>query len=70
MITELKKVNLLVFILMVMTIISYGQKESKDWRNLENAIGVIPDEGYCDQPYSVINKMGEWVVAITTAPGH
>lgn len=44
--------------------------QSSDWRNLENAISVIPDEGYCDQPYSVVNKKGEWVVVMTTGPGH
>lgn len=47
-----------------------GAQEVKDWRNLENAVGIIPDEGYCDQPYSVINKKGEWVVVMTTGIGN
>ena len=37
-----------------------------DWRNIENALSVIPDEGYCDQPYAVVNKNGEWVIVMTT----
>jgi hypothetical protein len=41
----------------------------KDWRNLENSVGTIPDEGYCDQPYAVINHKGEWVVVLTTGVG-
>ncbi len=44
--------------------------QSSDWRNLENALSVIPDEGYCDQPYSVINQKGEWVIVMTTGAGH
>ena len=43
--------------------------QQNDWRNLDNAISVIPDESYCDQPYSVINKSGEWVVVLTTGAG-
>ncbi len=43
--------------------------QSKDWRNLDNAVSIIPDEGYCDQPYAVINKNGEWVVVMTTGGG-
>lgn len=45
-------------------------QEFKDWRNIENALSTIPDEGYCDQPYSVVNKKGEWVVVLTTGVGH
>ena len=40
-----------------------------DWRNIENALSVIPDEGYCDQPYAVVNKNGEWVIVMTTGAG-
>ncbi|WP_158872039.1 sialidase family protein [Maribellus comscasis] len=43
--------------------------QEKDWRNIENAVAIIPDEGYCDQPYSVINSKGEWVVVLTTGAG-
>ena len=31
---------------------------------------VIPDEGYCDQPYVVITKDGKWLCLLTTAGGH
>ncbi|MEA1951873.1 MAG: sialidase family protein, partial [Planctomycetota bacterium] len=31
---------------------------------------VIPDEGYCDQPYVVITKDGNWLCTLTTAGGH
>lgn len=46
------------------------KSQDNDWRNLENAISIIPDEGYCDQPYTVINKKGEWVCTLTTGEGH
>lgn len=40
-----------------------------DNRNL--AYGkVIPDEGYCDQPYVVVMPNGNWVVTLTTGEGH
>ncbi|MBN2295313.1 MAG: exo-alpha-sialidase [Pirellulales bacterium] len=29
----------------------------------------IPDDGYCDQPYVVITKDGNWLCALTTAKG-
>jgi len=44
--------------------------ENGDWRNIRNAISEIPNQGYCDQPYAVVNKAGEWVVCMTTGPGH
>jgi len=30
---------------------------------------VIPDEGYCDQPYVVITKDGNWLCVLTTGAG-
>lgn len=30
---------------------------------------VIPDEGYCDQPYVVITREGHWLCVLTTGPG-
>jgi len=30
----------------------------------------IPSEGYCDQPYVVITKDGNWLCLLTTAGGH
>ncbi|NQT11548.1 MAG: exo-alpha-sialidase, partial [Planctomycetes bacterium] len=29
----------------------------------------IPDEGYCDQPYTVITHDGNWLTTMTTGPG-
>ena len=43
--------------------------QAKDIRDVENAVGVIPDEGYSDQPYLVQAKNGEWVCVLTTGPG-
>ncbi len=31
---------------------------------------VIPDEGYCDQPYVVVTKDGNWLCTLTTGAGH
>jgi hypothetical protein len=39
-----------------------------DWRNLENG-RVIPDEGYCDQPYVIITRDGNWLCTLTTGRG-
>ena len=56
--------------LSLLTLVSFAAlSQSEDWRNLENAISIIPDEGYCDQPYSVVNNKGEWVVVMTTGAG-
>ncbi len=41
----------------------------KDLRYIKNATGEIPDENYCDQPYVVIAKNGDWVCVLTTGPG-
>lgn len=40
-----------------------------DPRHLANG-WVIPDEGYCDQPYVVRTADGAWLCALTTASGH
>ncbi|MBN1294672.1 MAG: exo-alpha-sialidase, partial [Candidatus Latescibacteria bacterium] len=41
----------------------------EDTRNIEAGL-VIPDEGYCDQPYVVINEDGSWTCTMTTGSGH
>ncbi|MCC6487256.1 MAG: FAD-dependent oxidoreductase [Candidatus Hydrogenedentes bacterium] len=41
---------------------------SPDPRNILNGYE-IPSEGYCDQPYIVVNDLGEWVCTLTTGPG-
>ncbi len=40
-----------------------------DMRDIRNG-HVIPDEGYCDQPYVVITNDGKWLCTLTTAGGH
>ncbi|MBL7043282.1 MAG: exo-alpha-sialidase [Pirellulaceae bacterium] len=42
---------------------------STDMRDIRTG-HVIPDEGYCDQPYVVITKDGNWLCLLTTAGGH
>src|SRR6185369_2097551 len=39
-----------------------------DPRNVKSGL-VIPDEGYCDQPYVVVTKDGNWLCLLTTGPG-
>ncbi len=42
---------------------------NRDMRDIRTGM-VIPDEGYCDQPYVVITKDGNWLCLLTTAGGH
>lgn len=39
-----------------------------DPRDIRNGL-VIPDEGYCDQPYVIITKDGGWLCVLTTGKG-
>ena len=39
-----------------------------DLRNIRTGL-VIPDEGYCDQPYVVVTKDGNWLCTLTTGKG-
>ncbi len=39
-----------------------------DLRNIRHG-SVIPDEGYCDQPYVVITRDGNWLCTFTTGKG-
>ncbi|MBN1394369.1 MAG: exo-alpha-sialidase [Pirellulales bacterium] len=41
---------------------------SADRRDIR-AGSLIPDENYCDQPYIVITKDGDWLCVLTTGPG-
>lgn len=43
-------------------------RPSADPRDVRNG-HVIPDEGYCDQPYVVIRPDGAWVCVMTTGKG-
>ncbi|MCR4411414.1 MAG: glycoside hydrolase, partial [Thermoguttaceae bacterium] len=44
------------------------QGERIDARDIR-AGRVIPDEGYCDQPYVVVTRDGNWLCTLTTGPG-
>lgn len=70
--TAMKLTGRVICALSVLSVLTFNNlyAQEEDWRNLENAISVIPDEGYCDQPYTVINDKGEWVCTLTTGPGH
>lgn len=59
----------LYYLLFCLSLLWMDAQASNDWRNLANAISEIPDEGYCDQPYVVINKQNEWVCTLTTGAG-
>ncbi|HRR82568.1 MAG TPA: exo-alpha-sialidase [Planctomycetota bacterium] len=41
----------------------------RDPRNIRTG-HPIPVEGYCDQPYVVVNRDGSWLCTLTTAGGH
>ncbi len=42
--------------------------QCRDARNVLNG-HIIPDEGYCDQPYVVVTRDGNWLCTLTTGPG-
>jgi len=42
---------------------------TSDWRCIANG-NAIPKEGYCDQPYVVVNGDGSWLCTMTTGRGH
>ncbi len=42
--------------------------QQSDWRNIKYGT-IIPDEGYCDQPYIVKNQDGSWTCIMTTGSG-
>lgn len=45
-----------------------ASQPSRDPRDVRNGL-VIPDEGYCDQPYVVVRPDGAWVCTMTTGKG-
>ncbi|MDR3261393.1 MAG: exo-alpha-sialidase [Tannerella sp.] len=61
--------NTIVYLLLISGFFSLQAQTNKDWRNIENAVAEIPSEGYCDQPYVIINKQNEWVCTLTTGKG-
>lgn len=44
------------------------RKPPPDPRNIELG-SMIPDEGYCDQPYIVVTRDGAWLCTLTTGQG-
>jgi len=42
--------------------------EPADGRNIASG-SPIPDQGYCDQPYIVVTRDGNWLCTLTTGPG-
>lgn len=60
--------SLLLFFVFIL-ICSNTYSQNSDWRNIENAVSVIPNENYADQPYVVNAKNGDWVCVLTTGPG-
>lgn len=64
------KIVSLAFLTLLVFVFSTAYSQKNDWRNLNNAVSIIPDEGYCDQPYAVINNQKEWVVVMTTGTGN
>ena len=59
----------LIFFLGCLVSVTIQSQDVKDWRYIKNAIGEIPDENYCDQPYVVTAKNNTWVCVLTTGPG-
>ncbi len=45
-----------------------GHALGDDTRDIARGL-VIPDEGYCDQPYIVVTKQGHWLCTLTTGAG-
>jgi len=63
----MKKAALLIFVCFAGLVIQ--AQTNTDWRFIENAISIIPDENYADQPYVVVAKNKNWVCVLTTGPG-
>ena len=53
-----------------LTLLTAGRTtpSTPDLRNIRTGV-VIADEGYCDQPYVVITKDGNWLCVLTTGKG-
>ena len=49
--------------------VAHLSARTRDWRNILTG-SVIPDQGYCDQPYVIVNKDGSWTCTVTTGRGH
>ena len=56
-------------LLVFLSILVLNAQSGTDIRNIKHGT-VIPDEGYCDQPYVVKNEDGSWTCVMTTGTGH
>lgn len=52
-----------------LTLVHADCARTRDGRNIITG-NRIPDEGYCDQPYVVVNPDGSWTCLLTTGAGH
>ena len=52
----------------LLVVVAAAAEERGDLRNIATG-SVIPDEGYCDQPYVVVTKDGKWLCSVTTGKG-
>ncbi len=52
----------------LVTLLLAANGAAMDARNIVHG-NEIPSQGYCDQPYIVMNDLGEWVCTLTTGPG-
>ncbi|MFV2066983.1 MAG: sialidase family protein, partial [Pirellulales bacterium] len=60
---------LLVMLCLLLSVTSALFAGERDLRDIRAGL-VIPDEGYCDQPYVVITPDGNWLCTLTTGTGH
>ena len=56
-------------VLFLIGVIGLPFAHATDPRNIRNGLE-IPSENYADQPYCVITPSGDWLVVLTTGPGH
>ncbi len=50
------------------TLATASRIAGEDMRNIDTGRR-IPDQGYCDQPYVVVTRDGNWLCTLTTGPG-
>ena len=60
--------SILLWLLPIAGLADFAGPPNRDPRDIRNG-SVIPDEGYCDQPYVVITREGNWLCTLTTGPG-
>ena len=53
---------------LICTLFGVASAAAQDPRNIRNGT-VLPDEGYCDQPYAVRTADDAWLCVMTTGSG-